>query len=62
MSREIEITIEDDGKLSIEGYNLAPGEQIKDVAKFLTDQIAEVTEVGHKHKHTTMEAHRIKQS
>ena len=52
MSREIEIVIDSSGELSIEGFNLKPGERITDVAKFLTDVLAEVTEIGHKHTHS----------
>ena len=55
MSREIEIRILPNGQLEIEGYNLKPGEQIKDVAKFLSDILGDITEQGHKHTHTTSE-------
>jgi|TARA_Y100000310_G_C20680923_1_gene815892 hypothetical protein len=62
MSRKIEIIIEDNGNITIEGYELKPGETIAEVAKFLTDQIAEVTELGHKHKHNVIEKNKLTQS
>ena len=58
MPREIIVTINDDGTMSVEGKGLKPGERIEDVAKFVTDQIAEVTEFGHLHEHKTTEVQR----
>ena len=58
MAKEIIITISDDGVIEIEGKGLKPGEEIKDVAKFVTDTIAEVTELGHKHSHSVAEHNR----
>lgn len=58
MGRELEIVIQDNGTMSIEGNNLKPGEAVKDVAKFLTDKLGEVTEFGHKHTHKIAEQSR----
>jgi hypothetical protein len=57
--RQIEITIDDNGDITVEGINLRPGERIEDVAKFITDNIATVTETGHKHSHSVMETNKI---
>ena len=46
---EIEITVNDDGTLEIQGYNLPAGIPISQIAKFLTDKLGSVTELGHKH-------------
>ena len=58
MAREITITISDDGSMEIQGSGLGPGEQIKDVAKFVTDSLGEVTELGHRHTHSVTETNR----
>jgi len=58
MPREIKITINDDLSMEVEGLGLQPGEEIKDVAKFVTDSIAEVTETGHRHTHFVAETNR----
>ena len=55
MAREIEITISDNGDITVEGTGLKPNERIEDVAKFLIENLAEVTELGHKHQHTVSE-------
>ena len=55
MAREIIITISDDGVIEIEGKGLKPGEEIKDVAKFVVDGLCEVQEIGHRHSHSVGE-------
>ncbi len=55
MAKEIEIIIDEQGNVSIEGFNLGPNERIEDVAKFLTNELATVTETGHKHTHLVAE-------
>jgi len=58
MAKEITITINDDGSMEIQGLGLGPGEQIEDVAKFITDNLGEVLETGHKHTHSIIESNR----
>jgi len=55
MPKEIQITILDNGEIEIEGKNLNSGEQIKEVAKFITDAIANMSDFGHKHSHVNVE-------
>jgi len=55
MAKEIIVTIHDNGDMEVEGQGLKPGEEIKDVAKFVTDSIADVVEIGHKHTHSVTE-------
>lgn len=55
MRRELEIIINPDGTYSIEGYNLASGESIEKVARFLTNDLGDVIERGHKHNHKVSE-------
>jgi len=58
MAKEITITINDNGSMEIQGLGLGPGEQIQDVAKFITDNLGEVLETGHKHTHSIIESNR----
>jgi len=58
MPKEITITIHDNGDMEVEGSGLKPGEEIKDVAKFVTDVIGNVTETGHKHTHSITESNK----
>ena len=58
MAKEITITINDDGSMTIEGLGLEPGEKIEDVAKFVTDSLGEVLETGHRHTHSVTESNR----
>ena len=55
MPKSIEITIHDNGDMEIEWQGLKAGEEVKDVAKFVTDVIGNVTETGHKHTHNITE-------
>ena len=58
MSKEITITINDDGSMEVQGLGLGPGEQIQDVAKFVTDSLGDVLETGHRHTHSITESNR----
>ena len=58
MAKEIIITINDDGSMTIQGLGLEPGEKIEDVAKFVTDGLGEVLETGHRHTHSVTESNR----
>lgn len=58
MSKELEITISEDGSMSIEGFGLSPNETVKDLAKDFTDAIGTVSEYSHKHKHSTSGTHK----
>ena len=58
MAKEITITINDDGSMTVEGLGLGPGEKIEDVAKFVTDGLGEVLETGHRHTHSVTESNR----
>lgn len=56
--KELEITIMDNGDIAIQGKNLALGESVKDVARFITDSVATVTETGHKQSQRVTEQSR----
>ena len=58
MAKEITITINDNGSMEIQGLGLGPGEQIEDVAKFITDNLGDVLETGHRHTHSITESNR----
>lgn len=58
MSKSLEIVIDEDGNMSIEGFGLVPGEEVKDVAKDFTNALGKVTDIGHKHTHTETEVNR----
>lgn len=55
MNKSIEIIVDENGNLSIEGFGLAPGEKIEDVAKDFSRALGEITETGHKHSHNETE-------
>ena len=57
MSRNLEIKIGTNGELEIEGLGLSKGEQVKDIASFLTDSIGDTLDYGHKHTHEEEERH-----
>lgn len=57
MAKKLEVKIGINGELEIEGLGLSRGEQVKDVAKFLTDSIGDTLDYGHKHTHEEEEQH-----
>lgn len=48
MAKEIEITINEDGTFTVEGFNLTSTEKITSLAKFVIEKLGTVTKVEHK--------------
>lgn len=61
MVKEIEVVIDENGKVTIEGFGLSPNERIEDIAKFITNDLASAIEAGHKHTHVVAETTKQRQ-